>query len=212
MVPAKSILDIRISFKPNQNINFYKRVYCLVLHEDPFYIDLIGTAYLLGVKISFCLFIRYNDGGRPPDLLQKHIDMSSERALLGFGKVPPEKLEKMTIPPLVREMDQQKSSLQLHNSFPTCFIVLTYCRQKLPTMHLRKSYLIEFYCFLLCLIFDALLREEGNRDEIAIQESFIDFGGCSKDRPSDSQVIHVANRTEGKVTCVWIPPLDDVTK
>lgn len=35
IVPAKSSIEVKLSFCPKDAINFYKRVYCLVKNENP---------------------------------------------------------------------------------------------------------------------------------------------------------------------------------
>jgi hypothetical protein len=55
------------------------------------------------------------------------------------------------------------------------------------------------------------MKDDSKREEVTIQETFVDFGACSKDRSPEPQIIHVTNHTEGKITCVWIVPLDAVT-
>ena len=49
----------------------------------------------------------------------------------------------------------------------------------------------------------------GVGDEITMDATHLDFGACSRHRPSERKTITVRNNTNGKVSCLWRIPLSD---
>lgn len=49
---------------------------------------------------------------------------------------------------------------------------------------------------------------ENTGDNVAVQllGNFVDFGHCSRFKMIESRYIRVANRTKGKMSCVWVTP------
>lgn len=69
VVKAKSNARIIINFTPNNTLQYYERVFCIVRHHIVLYIDLLGTCYDLLI--------------RPIQILQKHIDTFRMRVIEG---------------------------------------------------------------------------------------------------------------------------------
>ena len=82
-INSRATMELKLNFKPLEPINYYKRIFCAVQNEDVQYIDLIGTAY--------------NSKSRPPDMSQKHIDISRNRVNSGYNMLPPEALEEISL-------------------------------------------------------------------------------------------------------------------
>lgn len=46
VVPAGLETHVNIRFSPTAPANYYKRVFCLIEHQHPAYIDIYGTGYI----------------------------------------------------------------------------------------------------------------------------------------------------------------------
>ncbi|PRP79387.1 hypothetical protein PROFUN_12985 [Planoprotostelium fungivorum] len=93
-INSKASAEIKFSFSPTEPMNYYKRIFIIVQHEDVQYLDLIGTGY--------------TPKARPPDMSQKHIDVARSRVTAGLNFLPPEALESVSmddIPPEVELLD-----------------------------------------------------------------------------------------------------------
>ena len=62
------------------------------------------------------------------------------------------------------------------------------------------------------IIYETILSDDSKREEVTIDEAIIDFGSCSRQRLADPQGIHFNNHTEGKLSVLFVAPLDAVSK
>ncbi|KAJ3030918.1 UNVERIFIED_CONTAM: hypothetical protein HDU68_007279 [Siphonaria sp. JEL0065] len=72
---------LTIKFSPTEPINYHRRVYCLVEHQDGIYIDFIGTCY--------------NEKRRPATFHPKMLENYHQRVKNGLWSFGPEHLEEM---------------------------------------------------------------------------------------------------------------------
>ncbi|KAJ3162411.1 hypothetical protein HDU86_004891 [Geranomyces michiganensis] len=80
-INANSSVALTIKFSAVEPINYYRRVYCLVEHQDGLTLDLLATCY--------------NDKRRPATFVYKHIQAYQNRKTNGLWSFGPEQLEEM---------------------------------------------------------------------------------------------------------------------
>ncbi|KAJ3300829.1 hypothetical protein HK104_000022 [Borealophlyctis nickersoniae] len=76
-----SSVALTVKFSPMEPLNYWRRVYCLVEHQDGLYLDILGTCY--------------NDKRRPATFFPKHIENYQKRKRNGLWSYGPEQLEEM---------------------------------------------------------------------------------------------------------------------
>ncbi|KAI8823829.1 hypothetical protein BJ741DRAFT_634238 [Chytriomyces cf. hyalinus JEL632] len=80
-IGPNSSVALTIRFTPKEPINYYRRVYCLVEHQDALYVEFIGTCY--------------NDKRRPATFHPKMLENYRLRVQNGLWSFGPEHLEEM---------------------------------------------------------------------------------------------------------------------
>ncbi|KAJ3173570.1 hypothetical protein HDU88_002656 [Geranomyces variabilis] len=80
-INANSSVALTIKFSAVEPINYYRRIYCLVEHQDGLILDLLATCY--------------NDKRRPATFVYKHIQTYQNRKANGMWSFGPEQLEEM---------------------------------------------------------------------------------------------------------------------
>ncbi|KAJ3020998.1 hypothetical protein HKX48_009403 [Thoreauomyces humboldtii] len=80
-IGPNSSVALTVKFSAVEPINYYRRVYCLVEHQDALTLDMVGTCY--------------NDKRRPATFLLKQIDNYRDRKRNGLWAYGPEQLEEM---------------------------------------------------------------------------------------------------------------------
>ncbi|KAJ3413734.1 hypothetical protein HDV05_007637 [Chytridiales sp. JEL 0842] len=81
VINPHSSVALTIKFSPTEPINYYRRLYCLVEHQDGLYVDILGTCY--------------NDKRRPATFNPKMIENYKMRVKNGLWSQGPEHLEEM---------------------------------------------------------------------------------------------------------------------
>ncbi|OAJ44042.1 hypothetical protein BDEG_27330 [Batrachochytrium dendrobatidis JEL423] len=81
IIGPNSSVALTVKFSPTEPINYYRRVYCLVEHQDALHVDFIGTCY--------------NDKRRPATFKPHHISNYQQRVKNGLWQYGPEQLEDM---------------------------------------------------------------------------------------------------------------------
>ncbi|KAJ3105560.1 hypothetical protein HDU97_007902 [Phlyctochytrium planicorne] len=87
-INPNSSVALTITFCPNEPINYYRRVYCLVEHQDGLYLDIIGTCY--------------NEKRRPSTFHPRMIENYRKRVDNGLWSFGPEHLEEMLKSGIIR--------------------------------------------------------------------------------------------------------------
>ncbi|KAI9333355.1 hypothetical protein DFJ73DRAFT_963215 [Zopfochytrium polystomum] len=80
-IGPNSSVALTIRFSPAEPINYYRRVYCLVEHQDGIYVDILGTCY--------------NEKRRPATFHPKVVEHYKLRVKNGLWSFGPEHLEEM---------------------------------------------------------------------------------------------------------------------
>ncbi len=73
-VNGHSSTRIIITFTPQETMNYYERVFCIVKNHSVLYIDLIGTCYDILTK--------------PIPIIQRHVDIYRHKAIMGIHNKP----------------------------------------------------------------------------------------------------------------------------
>ena len=82
VIPPQLEVYVNLTFQSDVSGNFYKRVFCMIEHQAPVYVDLIATAF-------------QNQTSRPAPLLQRHVNAFRRRAQLGYSKLSPDHVVEM---------------------------------------------------------------------------------------------------------------------
>ncbi|KAJ3049787.1 hypothetical protein HK097_009215 [Rhizophlyctis rosea] len=80
-INPQSSVALTIRFSPTEPLNYWRRVYCLVEHQDALFVDFLGTCY--------------NDKRRPATFHPRHIENYQKRKRNGLWSYGPEQLEDM---------------------------------------------------------------------------------------------------------------------
>lgn len=73
-VNARASTRIIITFNPQQTVNYYERVFCIVRNHSVLYVDLLGTCYDILTK--------------PVPLMQRHVDIYRHKVIMGIHNKP----------------------------------------------------------------------------------------------------------------------------
>ena len=80
-------VPVKLLFQPDKPINYYRRLFLLVEHRMPLFVDLLGTAFVPArgeVKEQ-----------RPAPLRHAHLQASRNRVAAGLGQASPDELEEL---------------------------------------------------------------------------------------------------------------------
>lgn len=77
----ESFVGITVKFKPKEASHYYRRVYCLIEHQEPLVIELVATCF--------------DDKRRPPSFDVQQIKRYRHRLDVGLYPYPPEQLDEV---------------------------------------------------------------------------------------------------------------------
>ena len=213
---ARGNLMVSLVFTPQTPMAFYKRVMCLVRAGIPIWLDLVATAF--------------DEQSRPAPLAQRHVDRFHARRIRanGLTTYPPETIEGIPLDDEEKKKDEEmevgdemareittvdpcevffyQNTHFTNAEFDDCMYIYSYFNYYYYLLH------TPVYLHLL-ILFSASKVGLGlfGVKEVEVLESFVDFGSCPKFPSSrtanvpkiEPKIIRVANRTNGKLTCVW---------
>lgn len=215
-VAARASLAVSLVFVPQTPIAFYKRLVCLVRSGVPIWFDLVATAF--------------DDQTRPAPLAQRHVDRFYARRIRAnaLTTFPPETIEGIPLNEEERKRDEEEEvsgemAREITSADP--WEVFFYQNTHFTNSEIDDGmiyipallfFLSFFHTLSLCKFSSISTAKTGmglfGVKEVEVLESFVDFGPCPK-FPSSSKatnapkiepkIIRVANRTNGKLTCVW---------
>uniref|UniRef100_M3XH82 Cilia and flagella associated protein 65 n=1 Tax=Latimeria chalumnae TaxID=7897 RepID=M3XH82_LATCH len=81
VLPGQTPLTLQWTFHPTNPINYYRRVTCLIHHQDPLFLDLIGTCH--------------SDLVQPAVLQPRHLSLYRSHLARGLSFYPPDLLKNM---------------------------------------------------------------------------------------------------------------------
>ncbi|KAJ3087435.1 hypothetical protein HK102_011114 [Quaeritorhiza haematococci] len=214
-VPPQSSIPMTIRFVPAEPINYYRRIYCLVEHEDAIYLDVLGSCY--------------NDRRRPPSFTYQHLESYWRRAKEGLWTFGPEQLEEMLKAKLIRYVDGALSYAKpktttnavvatsggdpsICNEYFFGLVVPARWTPPQPSntsnsgdaSPTAKTGVITTTASTSSS--KPLVGPSGVPAPVTILDEYVDFGSCSRLRVIESRVVRIVNNTKGKVTAVWVVP------
>ncbi|XP_015214914.2 cilia- and flagella-associated protein 65 [Lepisosteus oculatus] len=81
VLPGESSLALHLRFQPSQPIGYYRRLVCLIHHQNPIFLDLIGTCH--------------SEQWKPAILNAKHLHLYHKKLERGLTCYPPDMLSAM---------------------------------------------------------------------------------------------------------------------
>jgi hypothetical protein len=199
-IPKHGTAQVAVRFHPGHAVAFAKRVFCLVEHQAPLGLDLMGTGY-------------EGDGGeRPPTICPRHIDTAAATFAREpqLRKVPPERLEEL--------LAQREKDTSAGRRRSARFAVTT--EQPLPATPTSQPPATDAAAVAVPSpreLFSRFIASSSQSGvdpgfEVHALEDFIDFGQCVADKgkgktttsDANNAPLRVRNTTLGRITCVWV--------
>ncbi|NWV71542.1 CFA65 protein, partial [Malurus elegans] len=81
VLESKTTLTLKATFRPTHPMNYHRRVVCLVHHQDPMYVDFLGTCH--------------SDTAKPITLQERHLSWYRTNMIRGLTFYPPDILSTM---------------------------------------------------------------------------------------------------------------------
>ncbi|NXI80627.1 CFA65 protein, partial [Rhipidura dahli] len=81
VLEGKTTLKLKVTFRPTHPMNYYRRVVCLVHHQEPMYVDFLGTCH--------------SDTAKPTTLQERHLSWYRTNMVRGLTFYPPDILSMM---------------------------------------------------------------------------------------------------------------------
>ncbi|XP_078085417.1 cilia- and flagella-associated protein 65 [Mustelus asterias] len=180
---GESTQKLRVTFRPSHSINYYRRVTCLIHHQDPLFLDLIGTCHSSQMM--------------PAILKPKHIELYRTNTIRGLTFYPPDILSMM--------LQEGKLQLEADGSLMLapehCCITpeknLDEDCPKSPGLFPSIPSIIEY--------FDDGIQSDVTMfpPHISVNERELDFGKCHVPDQIAPLPLTMMNHTKGKVTILW---------
>ncbi|KAJ3182506.1 hypothetical protein HDU85_002604 [Gaertneriomyces sp. JEL0708] len=172
-INPNSSVALTVKFTPKEPINYWRRMYCLVEHQDGLTLDLLGTCY--------------DDRRRPASLIYKHIENWYARKEAGLWRYSPEQLEEM----------MKNGDIDCDDGVLTWSQAQEKSRNEMK-LTVRDSTYDEYQ------VASEFFYENGPDEPVALLDSYVDFGSCSRYRVIEARTVRIHNRTKGKMSCVWV--------
>ncbi|XP_068877003.1 cilia- and flagella-associated protein 65 isoform X2 [Aphelocoma coerulescens] len=81
VLEGKTTLTLKVTFRPTHPMNYHRRVACLVHHQEPMYVDFLGTCH--------------SDIAKPTTLQERHLSWYRTNMVRGLTFYPPDILSMM---------------------------------------------------------------------------------------------------------------------
>ncbi|NWU32774.1 CFA65 protein, partial [Dyaphorophyia castanea] len=81
VLEGKTTLTLNVTFRPTHPMNYHRRVACLVHHQEPMYVDFLGTCH--------------SDTAKPTTLQERHLSWYRTNMVRGLTFYPPDILSMM---------------------------------------------------------------------------------------------------------------------
>ncbi|KAL5489479.1 hypothetical protein EMCRGX_G018573 [Ephydatia muelleri] len=166
---------IIVYFSPTKPIPYYRRVACLVHHQEPQFFNLVGTGFTETV--------------RPVSLQPSCIERYIAHAQRGLTSLPPEQLKEYHIKDVLSS-DSNGSILPkpgFQNPHPQPLSRSVPEGSSGYATYLSSEMDPSGFC------------------HISVDTEALKFGYCTPNHVSEGKVVNVTNHTNGIVTCVWMP-------
>ena len=129
----------------------------------------------------------YNDKRRAPTFMPRHLDAYWKRVSNGLSGFGPEQLEEMI-----------KGGVVINENG-----ILSYAD---PSQVLTNKSNLDNPSDDCVSASEFFFSNQATNLSVGLLDDFVDFGSCSRLRMVEPQVIRIANKTRGKMACVWVIP------
>ncbi|XP_078535340.1 cilia- and flagella-associated protein 65 [Lissotriton helveticus] len=177
VLAGNSSQTLKVLFCPAHTIAHYRRVACLIHHQDPFFLDLIGTCH--------------SDDAKPAVLLPKHLSLYRTNMTRGLTMYPPDILGSML----------KEGKLQLEKDGTLLLPTPVPCGQDptndAPAVYIQVDSMAEF--------FEDLFSGEPLRfpPHVSTNIQEFDFGYRSVGSDAEPLPLSMTNHTKGKIAVFW---------
>ncbi|XP_069792043.1 cilia- and flagella-associated protein 65 isoform X3 [Narcine bancroftii] len=181
---GESTQMMKVTFRPTHPMNYYRRVACLIHHQDPLFLDLIGTCH--------------SDQLMPAILTPKHLEQYRTNMMRGLTFYPPDILTIM----------QQEGKLQL-DADGALMLVAEKCCQSIglggnedcleaPASFPNIPTINEY--------FDDGVQSSLTMfpPHVSTSKREFDFGNCLERDRVVPLPFSMMNHTKGKITVLWV--------
>ncbi|XP_069872977.1 cilia- and flagella-associated protein 65 isoform X3 [Dipodomys merriami] len=195
---GKVRMTLRCAFQPTHPNIYFRRVACLIHHQDPLFLDLIGTCH--------------SDRIKPVILKPRHLTWYRIHQTRGLVSYPPDiltamlrekKLEQdpngalMVSRETFLEMRGQKESSRRRNGSRALSLSFPVQDMNTPTLQLpRIPPTTEF-------LFDGTSDMTIFPPVVRVEPAEVDFGSCPGPETPNPIPLCLSNHTKGKITVVW---------
>lgn len=163
-----------LKFYPQQPINYYRRITCLVHNQSPLYLDLLGTCHSETVK--------------PAVLTSEHISRYLTHVERGISVIAPEQLNELL---KAGRMDVDKNGcLEANNEEDKAALIPNPPPREVPAI---DEYFNDGYHSDIVNIVP----------HVSLDINVIDFGNCHQLNMPQEQTVNITNHTRGKVAVQW---------
>ena len=174
VIPPMLEVPITVRFAPTVPGNYYRRIFCLVEHQQPLFVDLIGTGWA--------------SGNRPQPLLLKHVDAHLARETAGAAALSPDELMA-----LAASGDDPAQDPLVLSRVDGDGVHASVAPTRSGEATQRQTAVHNLFFRDVC----------DHAREITVEERELNFGAGSRLRIGDKKALHVTNHTHAKVVFQW---------
>lgn len=186
VVPARGSVRVIITFTPQDTVNYYERVFCLIRNHKLLYLDLIGTCYDGAIK--------------PLPLMQRHVEIFRYKVIMGIHY----KMKKQ------REIDsdleeQYSDDLNLNTFDEEAKLSLDVQRVHGTSTEIHKNQIPNDDPNHV-LHKEMFLENDSKFRDVSIIQQYVDFNFCEYGKFSEAQQVNVENKLPYKIEIRWVIP------
>ncbi|XP_051881001.1 cilia- and flagella-associated protein 65 [Pristis pectinata] len=183
---GESTETLKVTFRPSHPMNYYRRVACLIHHQDPLFLDLIGTCH--------------SDQVTPAILMSKHLELYCTNMMRGLTFYPPDILAMML----------QEGKLQLDADGALVLVAEKCCKSielgsnedspEAPASFPNIPSINEY--------FDDSIQSSLTMfpPHVSVNKREFNFGNCLELDRVVPLPLSMTNHTKGKITVLWVTP------
>ena len=187
-LPSLLEVAVKLVFKPNLPINFYKRFFILIGDAMPLFYDAYGTGFIRAkgeVKEQ-----------RPAPLRHAHVQAYRNRQVAGLGVLNPDEMDE-----IVRR-EGHSELFAIVGLDGTRAMATTGVGNPSPLTRTGEASRCDIAPAHEFFIDDC----DGTAKEITLSTTNLDFGFAPFMSSSEAKTVNVTNRTNGKVVIQWVLP------
>ena len=192
VLPAKLEIPVKFTFSPDRPINYYKRLFLIVEHRLPLFVDLLGTSHISAKGET--------KEQRPAPLRHAHVQAARNRQAAGLGRAGPDELEEMHAEFQERAPSSEERLLfaRIGASGHDDVLLTTHTQHPVTRSgEATRSAVQVAHDF-----FEEYSQSE--LKEVQVSTSSLDFG-LKATGQSGRRTVTVTNTTRAKISVAWTP-------